>query len=154
MRGFVSLSQWSSEWVSSFFLICPTVEKFIFYNVFLFWSDQMGFSLFFLPRRSQIGRKIPFNYSYFLTNFIDISLCADPILWQYTAGRSPLSQPPKPLVAIRSSCGFSYLRPGVFHISLRTHKTQYTQPRRWKKENKHGLGLAPSIRREKFVILS
>ena len=39
------------------------------------------------------------------------------------AGRSPLSQPPKLLMTIRSSSGFSYLRPGVFHISLRIHKT-------------------------------
>ena len=33
----------------------------------------------------------------------------------------PLSQPPEPLMAIRSSSGFSHLRPGIFHISLRTH---------------------------------
>ena len=33
----------------------------------------------FLPRRSRIGRKITFNYFYFLTNFIDNSLCADPM---------------------------------------------------------------------------
>ena len=54
------------------------------------------------------------------------------------ARRSPLSQPPKPLIAIRSSSGFSDLRPGVFHISLRTHKKRYGQPR---------------ARREKFVTL-
>ena len=52
---------------------------------------------------------------------------------QFTAGRPPLSQPPKPLIAIRSSSGFSHLRPGAFHISLQTHKTQHTQPRGWKK---------------------
>ena len=33
----------------------------------------------FLSRRSRIGRKIHFNYFYFLTNFIDISLRADPM---------------------------------------------------------------------------
>ena len=65
-----------------------------------------------------------------------------------TAGRSPLSQPPKSLMASWSSSGFSHLRPGVFHISLRTLKTQHTQPRRWKKRrtNNHR-------RREKFVTL-
>ena len=50
-------------------------------------------------------------------------------MWQYIAGRPPLSQPPKLLMAIRSSSGFSRLRPGVFQISFRTHKTQHTQPR-------------------------
>ena len=35
-------------------------------------------------------------------------------------------------MAIRSSSSFSHLQPGVFHISLRTHKTQHTQPRGWK----------------------
>ena len=39
-------------------------------------------------------------------------------------------------MAIRSSSGFSHLRPGVFHISLGTHKTQHTQPRAQGKENK------------------
>ena len=45
-----------------------------------FSSDQiiLGF-LCFLPRRSRIGWKITFDYFYFLTNFIDISLCADPM---------------------------------------------------------------------------
>ena len=56
------------------------------------------------------------------------------------------------LMAIRSSIGFSHLQPGAFQIALQTHKTQHTQPRGWKKRriNKHGLGLAPSARREKF----
>ena len=39
---------------------------------------KLGF-LCFLPRRPRIGRKITFNYCHFLTNFIDISLCADPM---------------------------------------------------------------------------
>ena len=69
-------------------------------------------------------------------------------MWQYTAGWPPLYQHPKPLMGIRSSSGFFYLRPGVFHISLRTHKTQHTQPRGWKKRtNNRGLGLAPSAKR-------
>ena len=76
-------------------------------------------------------------------------------MWQYTAGRSLLSQPPKPLMAIQSSSGFPRLRPGVFHISWRTHKTQHTQPRGWKKKqtNNRGLGLAPNARRKKFITL-
>ena len=61
--------------------------------------------------------------------------------WQYTVGRPPLSQPPKPLIAIRSSSGFSHLWLGVFHISLQTHKTQYTQPRGWKKREQTNMDL-------------
>ena len=77
-------------------------------------------------------------------------------IWQYTTSRSPLSQLSKPLMAIRSSGGFSHLWPGVFHISLQTHNPQHTQLRGWKKRrtNNHGLGLAPSARREKSVTLS
>ena len=57
------------------------------------------------------------------------------------------------LIAIWSSSGFFHLRPGAFHIVLQTHKTQYTQPKGWRKRktNKHWLGLAS--RREKFVTL-
>ena len=60
------------------------------------------------------------------------------------------------LMAIRSSSGYSHLRPGAFHIALQTYKTQYTQPRGWKNKrtNKHGLGLAPSARRRRFLTLS
>ena len=58
-------------------------------------------------------------------------------------------------MAIWSSSGFSHLRPGASHIALQTHKTRHTKPRGWKKRrtNKHGLGLAPSIRREKLLTL-
>ena len=57
------------------------------------------------------------------------------------------------LMAIRSSSGFSHLRPRAFHIALQTHKTEYTQLTWWKKRRRtnHGLGFAPSARREKFV---
>ena len=77
-------------------------------------------------------------------------------MWQYTAGRSPLSQPPEQLMAIRSSNGFSHLQPGEFHIFFtNTQGTTYTTERvEEKRTNKHGLGLAPSARREKFVTLS
>ena len=59
-------------------------------------------------------------------------------------------------MAIRSSCGFSHLRPGAFYIALQTHKTQHTQPRGWKRRrtNKYELGLVPSTKRETFVTLS
>ena len=51
-------------------------------NLFLISLGILGFLCFFffcffLLRRSHIDRKITFNYFYFLTNFIDISLCAD-----------------------------------------------------------------------------
>ena len=50
----------------------------VFYSVFVFRSDHIEFYLF-LPRRSRIARKITFNYFHFLTNFIDILLCIDPM---------------------------------------------------------------------------
>ena len=68
MRGFefrlclsLSLSlSWSSglRAVVCLLLICSAVEKCVFYIVFFFWSDQIGFSLLFFPRRSWTGRKI------------------------------------------------------------------------------------------------
>ena len=68
------------------------------------------------------------------------------VLWQYTAGRPPLSQPSKLFMAIRSSSGFSHLRPGVFHISLRTHNPQ---PRGWKKKkNKQSRAWVSSKRKK------
>ena len=59
------------------------------------------------------------------------------------------------LMAIWSSSGFSHLRSGAYHIALQTHKTQHTQPRGREKRrtNTHGLGLAPSARREKFFLI-
>ena len=49
-------------------------------------------------------------------------------------GWSPIPQPLKPLIAIWLSSDFSHLQPGVFHISLQTHKTQHTQSRGERKE--------------------
>ena len=75
--------------------------------------------------------------------------------WYIVTRVGSLSQPPKPLMAIRSSSGFSHLRPGYF-TCIRIHKTQHTQPRGWKKReqtNKHGIGLAQCARRENFVTL-
>ena len=80
VSSFASLSLSFSQvgfWSADLF-ICPAVKKFVFYIVFLFWSDQIGFSLF-LPWRSRIGRKITFNYFYTLRNLIDISLYAEPM---------------------------------------------------------------------------
>ena len=79
-----------------------------------------------------------YSSSYFFTAFCLSShgssiLRQSGAVWRYTAGRPPLSKLPKQLMAIRSSSGFSHLRSGEFHISLRTRKTQHTQPRRWKK---------------------
>ena len=73
--------------LSAFFLISPAVEKFVFDIVFPFWSDQIEFSLFW------IGRKITFNYFYFLTNFI--------ITWSYA--QDPFSFLKKVSASITSS---------------------------------------------------
>ena len=69
--------------------------------------------------------------------------------------RSPLSQPPKQLMAIRLSSGFSHLWRGVFHITLRTHKTQtYTTVRLEENENKQTrIWVGSSIKNEKFMTL-
>ena len=68
------------------------------------------------------------------------------------AGRSPLSQPPKPahghlLVSLISGQGHFTL--------LYKHTRQHIQPRGWKKRRtkKYRLGLAPSARKEKFLTL-
>ena len=55
----LSLS-WSSgpRTVVYLLLIYPAVEKFIFYIVFLFWSDQIGFSLFFYCKGLGLTEKI------------------------------------------------------------------------------------------------
>ena len=77
-------------------------------------------------------------------------------MWQYTRWLVPhYLNLLKPLFDIRSSSGFSHLRPGLFHISLREHKTQHTQPRGWKEREQANtdLGLAPSARKEKFMTL-
>ena len=65
---------------------------------------------------------------------------------QDTTGRSPLSQPPKPLMALRSSNVFSHFQPGVYHTKHNIHNREGGR-----KENKYELGLSPSARREKFV---
>ena len=93
---------------------------------------------------------------FFASVFFYLSLCfLDKLCDNASSGRPPQSQPPKPLMAIRLSSGFSHLQPGVFHISLQTHKTQHTYSRGWKKRrtNNHGLGLTPSPRRESFLPL-
>ena len=75
-------------------------------------------------------------------------------MWQYTTGCTPLSQPPKPLMAIRSSSGFSHLLPRVFYIFYGHTNTTYTTKRvEEKRTHKHTLRLALSARKKKFVIL-
>ena len=70
-------------------------------------------------------------------------------MWQYTPPHY-LNQP-NYLSPLESSSGFSHLRPGVFHISLPTHKIHNREGGRKRRTNKHGLGLAPSVRREKSL---
>ena len=43
---------------SAFFWSGPAVEKFVFYIVFLFWSDQIGFSLFFYREGHGLAEKL------------------------------------------------------------------------------------------------
>ena len=79
----LSLTQlefWSAECRLPSLDLAPLSRNLSFYIVFLFWSDQIVFFCF-LQRRSRIGQKIIFNYFYFFffTNFIDVSLCADPM---------------------------------------------------------------------------
>ena len=83
----LSLSWSSGPWtVVCFLLICARRRRNLSFISF-FSSDRirLGFLCFFLPLRSLIDRKITFDYFYFLTNFIDISLCADHM------GRNPFS---------------------------------------------------------------
>ena len=63
---------------SAFFWSAPLSRNLSFISFFSSDWIKLGF-LCFLPRRSRIGRKIIFNCFYFLTNFIAISLCADPM---------------------------------------------------------------------------
>ena len=69
----------SSLLVSSAFFWSLPLSRNLFLISF-FSSDQIKLSfLCFLPGSSWIDRKITSNYFYFLTNVIDISLCADPM---------------------------------------------------------------------------
>ena len=68
------------------------------------------------------------------------------IMWQYTAGRPPLSQPSNYSWPSESSSGFSHLWPGVFHIFLPTHKTQL---RGWKKKKNKQSRVWVSSKRKK-----
>ena len=58
------------------------------------------------------------------------------------------------LMAVRSSSGFSHLRREAFHMFYKytTDITYITESGR--KKNKHGFGLALSVRREKFWYFS
>ena len=74
----VCLSPQLEFWSADRRLLCSLSRNLSFISFFSFDRIRLGF-LCFLPQRSRIGRKITFNYFYFLTNFIDISLCTDPI---------------------------------------------------------------------------
>ena len=79
--AYLSPSQsWSSSlWVSfAFFWSGSAVKKLVFYCVFIFQLDQIKFFLFFTVKVMDWPQNT-FNHFYFLTNFIDISLCADPM---------------------------------------------------------------------------
>ena len=65
-------------WLSAFFWSAPLSRNLSFISFFSSNWIKLGF-LCFLPRRSLIGRTITFNCFYFFTNFINISLCADPM---------------------------------------------------------------------------
>ena len=86
MRGFeshfylsLSLSEfWSADCRLSSFDLTQLLRNLSFISFFFSDRIRLGF-LCFLTRRLRIGRKITLNSSYFLTNFIDISLCADPM---------------------------------------------------------------------------
>ena len=56
--------------------LCPHSRNLSFISFSSSDRIRLGF-LCFLLRRLRTGRKITFNYFYFLTNFIDISLCAE-----------------------------------------------------------------------------
>ena len=58
--------------------LAPLSRNLSFISFFSSDRIRLGFHCF-LPRRLRIGRKITFNYSYFLTNFNDIFLCAEPM---------------------------------------------------------------------------
>ena len=80
---YLSLS-WSSESVGvvCLLLISARCRKICLLYRFSFLIESDGVFLvlvFFLPRRPRIGWKITYNYFYFLTYFIDISLCSDPM---------------------------------------------------------------------------
>ena len=72
--------------------------------------------------------------------------------WQYTTDPHYLNHPNYSW-SFESSSGFSQLWPGVFHITLPTHKIHNREGGRKRRTNKHGIRLAPSARREKSVTL-
>ena len=79
VSSFASVSVSQLEfWSADCRLSSPLSRNLSFISFFSSDRIRLGF-LWFLPRRSQIGRKITSNYFYFLTNFIYISQCADPM---------------------------------------------------------------------------
>ena len=73
----------------AFFWDAPLSRNLSFISFFSFDRIRLGFLwiFFFLMLRPRIGQNIIFNRFYFLTNFIDISLCADHIYQPLRSGR-------------------------------------------------------------------
>ena len=59
--------------------ICPAVEKFVFISFFSSDRIKLGFLCFFYREGHGLAEKSLLLIFFFLTNFIDISLCADPM---------------------------------------------------------------------------
>ena len=134
--------------------LCSRLDRFVWFatNSNCLKIDICGRLKYFFNKSIQTRKSLR-SYIYI---YIYACVCVCVYVWQYTDSWPLLSEPSKLLMAIRSSGGFSNLRPGVFHISLRTHNPQHTWPQGWKKRrtNNHGLGLALSARRERSVTLS
>ena len=78
----LSLSWSSGLWnVVCLHLICSTVKKFAFYIVFLFWLDQIGFSLLFYHETHWLAKKLLLIIFIFwqisLTFFYVLILCVE-----------------------------------------------------------------------------
>ena len=94
----------------------------------------------------------PISILFFFLSFISILflfLCYS--LWQYTEADPHYPNFLKPLLAIGSSLIFLISGQGYFTFFTDTWNTTYTTERLEEKKNNHGLGLAPSARREKSV---
>ena len=78
VTSFTQLEFWSADCRPPSFDLAPLLRNLSFISFFSSDQIELGF-LCVLPRRLRISRKIRFNHFYFLTNFIDILLHADPM---------------------------------------------------------------------------
>ena len=72
------LEFWSAECRLPSFDLASLSRNLSFISFFSSDRTKLGF-LCFLPWRARVSRKFSFTYFDFLTNFIDILLCADPM---------------------------------------------------------------------------